>query len=322
MDHSSQSFVLLVENQLGRLLEWEHSDLSLPEGAWFWVHLNRDDPHARQWLTEEAGLDPVIREALLQEETRPRALALESGLLVILRGANLNPGAAPDDLVSIRLWVEGDRVVSLARWRLVSVAELNGELLAGQGPATPAALLAALSGRLVQRLSPVVDNLGDLADALEERSIEHPVAELRQELGRLRRQAIQLRRHLAPQREMVAALLREERAQLARPERARLREAADQLTRFVEELEQTRERLSLSQEELASRLSEQQNRAMVTLALVTVIFLPLSLLTGLLGMNMAGIPFAEARWAFAAVCLLLLGLGLVQWLWLRRRYRN
>lgn len=317
----TQSFVALVEPGGARRLLWEESDVEPAEGGWFWVHLNRHEERARQWLVEEAGLDPVIREALLQEETRPRAVALESGLLVILRGANLNPGADPDDLVSIRIWVESDRVISLARWKLRSISETREELLDGRGPTSPGGLLAELTWRLVERIAPVVDNLGDQADALEEQTLESPVADLRQQLSGMRRQAIQLRRHLAPQREAVHALMREERAHLHKIDRARLREAADRLARYVEELDESRERIMVSQEELSSRLNEQMNRAMYTLSLVTAVFLPLGLLTGLLGINVGGIPGSDNGWAFLAVCLLLLVLALLEWTWIRRHFK-
>jgi len=322
MDARTRSFVVLVEPRGARLLPWEESDVEPAAGGWFWVHLDRHEERARDWLTAEAGLEPTIREALLQEETRPRALALESGLLTILRGANLNPGADPDELVSIRLWTEADRVISLARWRLVSVGELRDELLAGRGPKGPGELLAALAGRLIERIGPVVENLGDLADGLEEQAIERPVSELRQRLSAMHRQAIQLRRHLAPQREAVHALMREERAHLGKAERGRLREAGERLSRYVEELDEVRERILVSQEELASRLGEQMNRAMYALSLVTAVFLPLGLITGLLGINVAGIPGADWDGAFYTVCALLLALAAGMWTWLKRRFRG
>lgn len=321
METRTQSFVVLVENGVGRRLAWEESDVDLAAGAWFWVHLNRHEERARLWLKEEAELDPVIQEALLQEETRPRAVALENGLLVILRGANLNPGADPDELVSIRLWVEGDRVISLAQWKLRSVSETRDEMLQGKGPTTSASLLVEIVWRLIERIAPVVDNLSDQTDALEELAIEQPVVELRQQLSGMRRQAIQLRRHLAPQREAALALMREERAHLQKLDRARLREAADRLTRYVEELDESRERIVISQEELNSRLSEQMNRAMYTLSLLTAVFLPLGLITGLLGVNVGGIPGSESKVAFLVVCVLLVGLGVTMWIWIRRHFR-
>ena len=71
-----------------------------------WLHLDRTNPECERWLEQESGLDPVIVEALMAEETRPRTSRFGDGLLVIFRGVNLNPGADPEDMVTVRLWVE------------------------------------------------------------------------------------------------------------------------------------------------------------------------------------------------------------------------
>ena len=76
-----------------------------------------------------------------------------------------------------------------------------------------------------------------------------------------------------------------------------------------------RERAAITQEELRSHLAEQMNKAMYTLSIVAAIFLPLSLLTGLLGINVAGIPGTENHWAFTivTVAIVAMGIGLVAW---------
>jgi zinc transporter len=75
------------------------------------------------------------------------------------------------------------------------------------------------------------------------------------------------------------------------------------------------DRASITQEELNNKLSEQMNRAIYTLSIVAAIFLPLGLLTGLLGINVGGIPGAENRWAFILVVLILIdiAIGLLVW---------
>ena len=86
----------------------------------------------------------------------------------------------------------------------------------------------------------------------------------------------------------------------------------------VEDLEAARERTAVTQDELDNRLSEQLNRRMYALSIVAGIFLPLSFVTGLLGINVAGIPGSETGWAFAAVCAALAVVGVGE-LWLFRK---
>ena len=101
--------------------------------------------------------------------------------------------------------------------------------------------------------------------------------------------------------------------------RSRLREAADRITRSIEDLDAARDRAAVTYEELGSRIAEEMNATMYRLTVVAAIFLPLGLLTGLLGINVGGIPGTDSPRAFAVVCVGLLLLGLAQWWWFKRR---
>ena len=80
----------------------------------------------------------------------------------------------------------------------------------------------------------------------------------------------------------------------------------------MEDLDSARERAAVTQEELAGRLAEQMNKTMYVLSIVAAIFLPLGLITGLLGINVGGIPGVDSGWAFTIVCLILIGIAVVQ----------
>jgi zinc transporter len=150
-----------------------------------------------------------------------------------------------------------------------------------------------------------VDNLEEELDSLEEDLIEGSVKELRPRLSGLRRQAVTLRRYLAPQRDVLARLSLESIPWIKDAHRARFRETADRTTRYVEDLDATRERAAVTQEELTAKLQDRMNRNMYVLSLVAAIFLPLGFLTGLLGINVGGIPGSESQIAFVIVCAFL-----------------
>jgi zinc transporter len=276
-----------------------------PEDGVLWLHLDYTDPAAASWVGEGLGLDPLVSAALLTEDTRPRVSVHGEGLLVALRGVNLTPGAEPDDMVSVRLWVTPGRVVSTRKRRLLSVADVVAALEEGRGPADAWDLLVALADRIVWRMSDTVDQFEDRVAALEEQVLQEAGSTVRFELAALRRQNITLRRYLAPQREALGRLIGERAGWLHEPGRARLREVQDRLVRHIEDLDAVRERAAVAQEELLSRLSEQMNQRMYVLSLVAAIFLPLGFLTGLLGINVGGIPGADDPWAFLEVVGLL-----------------
>lgn len=287
------------------------------QGAWRWIVLERSHAGARQWLNRKSGLPRLAREAVLAEETRPRATLMAEGMLVILRGVNLNPDADPEDMVSLRLWIQNDRVIALRRRRVLATEDVKANMEAGTGPVTPGELVVALADRLNERMGGVIGGLEDRIDELEEQTTELGGEEMREQLVDLRRTVIPLRRHIAPQRDALSQLMTARVDWLDDRQRARLREVADRLQHFVEELDEIRERAMLLHEEVSARIAEQMNRNMYVLSVVAAIFLPLSLITGLLGINVAGIPGASWPYAFVIVCALLGVLGAAEY-WLFR----
>ena len=158
----------------------------------------------------------------------------------------------------------------------------------------------------------MIVGLAEEVDDLEDVALTTGSGELRSQLSDLRRQIISLRRFLAPQRDAMLRLQTERSPWLLEHHRIQIRETADTATRYLEELDAARERVSVAHEELISRLSEQLDQRMYVLSIITTIFLPLGLITGLLGINVGGIPGSEERAAFAIVCgiLVVVAIGL------------
>jgi zinc transporter len=282
--------------------------------------MDRSAAAAAGWLHGVSGLRPLVQEALLAEETRPRCLGVDEGILLNLRGVNLNPGSDPEDMVSIRLWLEKDRIVSSRQRRLMAIDDMRQALEKGHGPEDAGAFVVMLAERLTARMDPVLDALQDRLDHLEDTMITALSRELRTDLAELRRQAIMLRRYIAPQREALRRLAVEEVDWLTQRRRDRLMEIADRVTRYMEDLDVIRERASVVNDELANRLAERMDRTMYVLSLVTLIFLPLTVISGMLGMNVGGVPGGEAPWAFVATCVVFAIIAALE-VWLLRRIK-
>ncbi len=305
----------------GTRLNWEEIRSWNEADGFLWVHLDLTDVQAQQWVSEESGVDDVIAEALLADETRPRCSVMKNGLLVMLRGVNMNPGADPEDMVALRVWVEARRVITTRRRRLLSIEDVCQSLEQHDGPASPGELLVMLSDRLVARMSLVVDEIDEAVDQLENDVVASENPRLRHELAQLRTQVISLRRYLSPQREAMMRLSQEKIQWLTDLDQVRLREVSDRIIRHVEDLDAVRDRAAVVQEELASRLSEQMNKRMYMLSMVTAVFLPLGFLTGLLGVNVGGIPGADNPLGFEWVLGLVIALvGLQIWVFKRQSW--
>jgi zinc transporter len=212
-------------------------------------------------------------------------------------------------------------IVSARHRRLLSVQDLVGKIEVGNGPVRTGEFLADLVERLIDRIGGVVTETENLASKIEEAAIADASQERRTELAELRRQVVSLRRFLAPQREALSRLHSERLSWLDDDDRARLRETSNQLTRYVEDLDAVRDRAAVTHEQIESRLSDQLNRRMYILSIITAIFLPLAFLTGLLGVNLGGIPGANNELGFAVFASGLAAIGgFVAWLFLRSRW--
>ncbi|MBB3066854.1 zinc transporter ZntB [Limibacillus halophilus] len=285
----------------------------------YWAHLDRSESDAQNWLVRESGLPSAALHAILAEETRPRLESFDGGgLLLILRGVNLNPGADPEDMITLRIWAEEKRVISLRRFRIMAVQDVRDQLEKGQGPSTIGGVVTQVIGGLLQRMEPTIQSLQEAIDDVEVETLEEETPDIRQKLYGLRTQIVRLRRYVAPQRDALKQLLEGPPSWFSKDDRNRLRHALDQVTRYVEALEAARDRTAVVQDEMANRIGEMANRRIYLLSIVAGIFLPLGLLTGLLGINVAGMPGAETPWAFWAVCGLL-GVLVVFEIWLFKR---
>jgi zinc transporter len=287
-----------------------------------WLHWDRSHPQAQEWLRNNSGLSEFSCDLLLEENTRPRLLSLPADeVLLFLRGVNLNPGAEPEDMVSMRIFADARRVISMRLRPLRAVSDVVEQFALGCGPRNASELILALAGQLTSKVETLVVALTEPVDVEEERidADERYVPDHAQ-LQQIRRRSASLRRFLAPQREIYAQLASSKRPWFDADACGYWNELNNRLTRYLEELELIRERVALILESEHRRISEQMSRTMYRFGIITGFFLPLSFLTGLLGINVGGIPGAALPYGFMLVCVLMGALTFAQW-WLFRRLR-
>ena len=282
-----------------------------------WLHLRYTDEMVQSWLFKESGLPEIICDALIDEDVRPRMLAYEEGLLLVLRSVNCNPGSDPEDMVALRMWVEPDRIITMRHRKVLAIEDVNNALLSGKGPKNVSDFVVMVCDLITERISEEVSVLVDRSDELEDSVIDKESHELRGELSGLRRQAIALRRYIAPQRDVLSKLYLQHFVWMNDNFSILIREQNEATIRLLEDLDSARERAAITHEEINSRMAEKMNKTMYLLAIVAAIFLPLSFVTGLLGINVGGIPGTDSKWAFLAVCSILAAIGGLQFLYFK-----
>lgn len=296
-----------IEPGVDAIREWS------PEHGMLWLHFDTAEVGACGWLQTSSGLPEPAIETLLADETRPRTIVFDDGMLVVLRGVNSNPTEDPEDMVSVRIWIDGNRVISTRRRQLLSIVDLADALRVGRGPRTAGGLLAMLVERLAARIGSFVDTIETRIDEAEAEIEETRVATMRLRVAGLRRQIASVRRFLAPQRDALDRLTRQRVDYLNDADSQSLYQETDRITRHLEDLDLARERTILLKDDLTSQIAEQQNSRMYVLSIVAAIFLPLSFITGLLGMNVGGLPGVDDPRGFvvSVLAMVLAGIALI-----------
>ncbi|ATC95734.1 zinc transporter ZntB [Pseudoalteromonas tunicata] len=279
-----------------------------PEQGQLWLHFDYGVEQSQDWIQQDLGLEPLVIDSLLAGETRPRAVKVASGCLLFLRGVNLNPAQTPEDMVSIRVYADENRIISTRRRRLLSVSQLHDQLMIAQGPCSISQIISQLALGLTSRMESVIDEVDDRLDVFESDLGVAANDNLHQALSKIRRQTITLKRYIKPQREGLKQFLSHQLVWFESEQVQVIEESINDLTRLIEELDMAIERAQIVYEEIANLISEQVNKRMYIMSVVAAIFLPLGFLTGLLGINVGGVPGTENPNAFFIFVALLVGL--------------
>ncbi|MEP6784214.1 MAG: zinc transporter ZntB [Sphingomonadales bacterium] len=299
----------IVDAQGPRKATREEATAALGKAPFVWVHFDQCDAATEAWLTGFGDVTPLVAAAMLATETRPRMEPIDSGALINLRGLDDSKGHNPDLLSSVRVWVAKGRAFSVTRRDLSAMDTVQEALCAGK-VTDPGDFVSLLASAITLELDPDVSDLGDTLDDCEEQVGTRANLSMRRIIAETRSRAIAYRRFLAPQRSALERMAQLSGDWLNDDDRLHINEAADRAARMAEELEAIRERSALLHEQLTDLRAEMIDTRGLLISVVALIFLPLTFLTGLLGMNVDGIPYAHEPWAFWGVVIVCVGISI------------
>ena len=276
------------------------------DGELLWVHLDRkaDADGVAAWLSDDLRLSGATVDAITSNQNRPRAFREGDALATILRGVNSDDEGDRTDMVAMQIWADANRVVTLRRRRLQAPKDVLAEIEAeGGGGITVGDLVTRLVERTVARIGGVVLDMNDRIDQLEASCDGAArVEDVLTAIAEIRRNCLALKRHMSPQHEALIHIAREAPAWLSDDNRAAIRETIDQLHHYLEDIDVSKESAIVLQDDLNNRAAAQTNKTSYLLSIVAAIFLPLGFLTGLLGMNVGGMPGVNTHDAFWIAC--------------------
>jgi zinc transporter len=285
-----------------------------------WIHLNLNDTRAQRWLERCSGLGDSVLGVLLGREPRIHAQVSPGGFVAVLGDLHHDFDGDPERFGVLRVYCDGTQLITTRRHPLRSSDTLRRRLLADEfDVASTFELFVHYIGCLADTFGAVVAELGDETDDVEDLVLAGRYHEQGGTLGRIRRTLVRLRRSLGANRTALGTIA----ARFTPGESdhlQRLRQGLERLEAVAQDLELVQEHARLLQEEIEGRIGEETNRNIYLLSIMTTTLLPITLITGIYGMNVQGLPLLRHPhgffWVIGLMCMAVAGILLV----LRRRH--
>ncbi|MEE4288963.1 MAG: CorA family divalent cation transporter, partial [Erythrobacter sp.] len=252
----------------------------------------------------------------------PRALTEGGALIATLRGINYNANADPEEMISLQLWSDGQRLITVRKAAMQTPRDICRMLDAGRGPTDAGGAITEIVEQLVVQMNQTIVDMNAQIDELEAMDVEEDYEEILSRITAIRRNCLALKRHMSPQHEALDWISRGAPAWFEDHDRREIAESIDRLRRYLDDIDISKESAVVLQDELRARSLASNEHATYMLTIVAGIFLPLGFLTGLMGINVGGMPGVDdgnAFWVVVGICVSVLAVQLLlfwRWKWL------
>jgi len=277
------------------------------ERGWLWLHFNLADARACRYLKAELALPKAAAELLTSPDPHQQFHGKGACIYGIFTDLVRGLGGVTDAIGCLHFAMTERLFVTGRRERLNAVEVARQQLQTGRKIPSPAALLETIIDNVAAAVEDHADALGEALDDVEERLVAEGLSDQQQSLARARRLAVRMHRLLATQRSLIHRFERDMLQAEDTPLRVETGKLSQRLDWLDQEMIGLRDRAHLLQEEVSLKMADQTNRNLQVLAIVTTVFLPATLITGIFGMNVGGLPFVGEHEGFLWAMLLLAG---------------
>lgn len=293
-----------------------------PEAVnWIDVRGLGDEPTIRQ-IGELFHIHPLALEDIVNVPQRPKAESYDEHLLLVLRMTHLGEAETPiveqvslvlgsNYVLTVQEIKEDGDVFDVIRKRVKSTKGRHRDRGADY-------LFYTLTDAIIDGYYPVLERLGDHLEDLEDEIIRNPTPSLLQVLNRTRTQLLSMRRAAWPQREALNSLVRDESPLVTPDSQLHLRDVYDHCVQTSEVIEMYREMASGLMSTYLSSISNRTNEIMKVLTIMGSIFIPLTFVAGIYGMNFQHMPELKIPWAYPLLWAVMASMSLGM-LWFFRR---
>lgn len=308
-----------VDGKGQRLLGWPAVEAALlVDDGFVWAHLDLSVRRARDWLAQTTAIPEDMRPEMGASDVRTRLEQHRGTLFGVFTDMQYDIDPDLTEISSVRIFGAERVVISARRHPSRSMDRLRREIHGGMTLRGAADLLSTMLASLAETVEMAVVELIVSLDEIEDRLLEGRSSSAREDLGAVRRFAVRLHRHLALNRRAAFQVCARPPAFFDEEDAVDLREAVEQLGAVVDDLVSAQERAKLLYEEMAAQQADQANRNLLILSVLTAVLMPMTLVTGIFGMNVAGLPGLVDSHAFWWTMLGMGVVGLLAFLGLRR----
>lgn len=294
--------------------------ITFAHGGLLWLHFNLADARALQWLTlANLQVSAQARTLLLSKDTYQQLHTVDDCVYGVISDLLRDIGDATEDTGYLRFIMTEQLLVSGRYHPLCAVDATRRELEGGRRIESAAALLETIVENVAGTMDRIADRVSRELDELEEEVLSDGATDLRQSLGRLRRTCVRLHRQLSGLRIIFHRLEEKNPGDLRPALQLRAGKLAQRLDGLDQTIVEMRERSRLLQEELHLKIEEQGNNNIRALSILTALLLPPTLVTGIFGMNLKGLPFADLEAAFPWAAVLMAVASLVAYFIMKRQ---
>ncbi|OGH61136.1 MAG: hypothetical protein A3G34_16045 [Candidatus Lindowbacteria bacterium RIFCSPLOWO2_12_FULL_62_27] len=293
----------------------------LTNGDIVWLDVLGKDQIEFSTLAEPFGFHPLSLEDAMEAVLRPKVETFLNYVFVAVRAINHEAGARPHDTIGLKLFLGERFLVSVHRRPLASISTVHEKLPHLLRRSNhPSIVLAGLCSDVIDYFDPVVRELEDRIEDLEEASFQNPSVSAGEKLLAAQREVLLLRRAAVPVRDLLHTILERADPLITAEARVHLRDALDEITRITDWLNVLRELSTGALTMYQAALDNQTNAIMKFLSIAATLALPMNVIVGFYGMNVA-LPAQQKAWAvFMVVGVMLSVLVILLTVFKRKRW--
>jgi len=268
------------------------------------------------------GLHPLIQEDIVNTEQRPKMEDFGTYIYIVLKMIYPDENDGEIKMEQVSLILGENFVISFQEKEGDIFNHVRERLKNGKGRIRKMKadyLAYSLLDAVVDNYFFILEKTGEQIEELEDRVVSQPKPETLQEIHRLKRMMIFLRRSVWPLREVISNLERGESSLIQETSRIYLRDVYDHTIQVIDSVETFRDMLSGMHDTYLSSISNRMNEIMKVLTIIATIFIPLTFIAGIYGMNFQFMPELGWRWGYFAVWLIMVGVAVVMVGFFRRK---